>query len=367
MNRSKQIIKISIIGILVNVFLVLIKMIIGFLTNSIAIILDAVNNLSDALSSIITIIGTKLSVKAPDKKHPYGYGRIEYISSVTIAIIVLVAGLTSFNESVQKIFNPVKADYSAASIIIIFFAVFIKFFLGRYFKNQGEKVNSNALIASGTEAVFDAFISLSTVFTALISLIFGLSIEGILGAGIALLIVKAGIEILMDTLNSIIGERVDSKISVKLKKKILDYDEVLGAYDLLVHNYGPDKLIGSINIEVMDSMNARAIHILTRRITKEVYLEFGIIITVGIYASNTSDERSSRLKDEIATVISEFNEVIQMHGFYVDFDKNVINFDIIIDFRAEEPQKIRDELYNILVEKYRDYRFDIVLDMDFSD
>ena len=367
MNRSKQIIKISIIGILVNVFLVLIKMIIGFLTNSIAIILDAVNNLSDALSSIITIIGTKLSVKAPDKKHPYGYGRIEYISSVTIAIIVLVAGLTSFNESVQKIFNPVKADYSAASIIIIFFAVFIKFFLGRYFKNQGENVNSNALIASGTEAVFDAFISLSTVFAALISLIFGLSIEGILGAGIALLIVKAGIEILMDTLNSIIGERVDSKISVKLKKKILDYDEVLGAYDLLVHNYGPDKLIGSINIEVMDSMNARAIHILTRRITKEVYLEFGIIITVGIYASNTSDERSSRLKDEISTVISEFNEVIQMHGFYVDFDKNVINFDIIIDFRAEEPQKIRDELYNILVEKYRDYRFDIVLDMDFSD
>jgi len=367
MDRGKQIIKISITGILVNALLVVVKIIIGLLTNSIAIILDAVNNLSDAFSSIITIIGTKLSVKAPDKKHPYGYGRIEYISSVTIAIIVLVAGLTSFNESVQKIFNPVKADYSAISIIILIFAVFIKYFLGRYFKIQGEKVNSNALIASGTEAVFDAFISLSTVFAAFISLIFNLSVEGVLGVAIALLIVKAGIEILMDTLNNIIGERVDSKISVKLKKKILDYDEVLGAYDLLIHNYGPDKLIGSINIEVKDSMNARQIHILTRRITKEVYLEFGIIITVGIYASNSSDEKSAMLKDEILNIISEFKEIIQMHGFYVDYDKNVINFDIILDFRAEEPQKIKEKLHEKLVKEYSEYHFDIVLDMDFSD
>ena len=181
MERNKTIIKTSIQGIIVNVILVIFKAEIGLIVNSIAIILDAVNNLSDALSSIITIIGTKLSSKRPDKKHPYGYGRIEYFSSVIIAVIVLVAGLTSLKESIEKIIHPEPAAYSVISLVIVIVAVFVKFFFGRYVKKQGEKLNSGSLVASGTDAISDSILSLSTFVAAIISMSFHISLEGYLG------------------------------------------------------------------------------------------------------------------------------------------------------------------------------------------
>ena len=159
MDRNKKIIKVSIFGIIVNVILAGFKALVGLLANSIAIILDAVNNLSDALSSIITIIGTKLSTKRPNKKHPFGYGRIEHFSSIIIAILVLFAGITSFKESLDKIINPEKAEYSIITLIIIVVAVFVKFFFGRYVKSEGEKLNSGSLVASGTDAISDFFVT----------------------------------------------------------------------------------------------------------------------------------------------------------------------------------------------------------------
>ena len=163
MERNKKIVQTSILGIAVNILLVIFKAAIGFIANSIAIILDAVNNLSDALSSIITIIGTKLSEKAPDKKHPYGHGRIEYFTSIIIAILVLAAGVTALKESVEKIINPEVANYSIASLIIVGVAVAVKFFFGRYVKKVGEKLNSQSLVASGTDALMDSILSLSTL------------------------------------------------------------------------------------------------------------------------------------------------------------------------------------------------------------
>ena len=188
MDRTKQIVVVSIQGIVVNVILVLFKMVIGLITGSIAIILDAVNNLSDALSSIITIIGTTIAKKKPDKKHPYGYGRVEYFSSIIIAIIVLLAGFTSFRESFAKIIQPVKAEYTIVSLLIIVVAVLVKFFFGKYVKNQGEKLNSSSLVASGMDAISDSVLSSSTLLAAIISLIFNLSLEGYFGVLISLFI-----------------------------------------------------------------------------------------------------------------------------------------------------------------------------------
>ena len=179
--REKAIVKTSIIGILTNVFLVVFKAVVGILSNSIAIILDAVNNLSDALSSVVTIIGAKLGAKQPDKKHPLGYGRIEYLSSMIVAAIVLYAGITSMVESVKAIFSPEKAEYSAISLIIISVAIVVKLILGQYVKRQGKKHNSGALTASGSDALFDAILSASVLASAIIYLIWGISLEAYVG------------------------------------------------------------------------------------------------------------------------------------------------------------------------------------------
>ena len=367
MERSKKIVQISIVGIFVNLILVAFKAVIGVVTGSIAIIMDAVNNLSDALSSVITIVGTKLAGRNPDKKHPYGYGQIEHVSSVTIAVIVLIAGLTSFKESFEKIFHPETANYTAVSLIIIAVAVLVKFLLGRYVKCEGKKYNSESLIASGTDAVFDSLISLSTLVAAVVSMLWNFSIEGWLGIAIAVIILKSGAEILMDSLSSIIGARIDSELSGKLKSYISEYPNVMGAYDLVLHRYGPERIIGSVHVELPDAMNAREIHGLTRSITEDVYLNYGIILTVGIYATNTDNEIYVEMKNRLTELMSDYPEILQMHGFYVDIEKMQISFDIIIDFESEHKMEIRDALIGQMKQYYTDYDFIIILDSDFSD
>lgn len=367
MNREKEIIKISILGILVNTVLVAFKLTVGFLSNSIAIILDGVNNMTDALSSVITIIGTKLAGKAPDKKHPYGYGKIEYISSVTVALIILMAGLTAFRESFDKILHPAAADYSALSLVIIAAAMAAKLIFGRYVKAAGKTYHSEALIASGTDAIMDAFVSLSTLAAAGISMVFSISIEGILGVVISVIILKAGIEILSKNLGDIIGTRTDSSLSAELKDFICKDPKVLGAYDLSLHQYGPERMIGSIHIELPDEMTAREIHGLTRRITEDVYMAFGIILTVGIYASNTVGEVFSEMKQTLSDIVQEYPEILQMHGFYVDTEKKLVYFDLIIDFKAENKEKTANDVAARMKAQFGEYEFIVVLDSDVSD
>ncbi len=219
-EREKAIIRTSLIGIAANVFLAAFKAVVGIFSHSIAVILDAVNNLSDALSSLITIVGTKLAGRKPDKKHPLGYGRIEYLTAMIVAGIVLYAGITSLTESVKKIIHPEKPDYSAVSLIIIASAVVVKIILGRYVKGVGEKVNSGSLIASGSDAGFDAILSASVLASALIYMTTHISLEAYVGVVIAVIIIKSGIDMMKETLNDILGSRTDKELALTLKKTI---------------------------------------------------------------------------------------------------------------------------------------------------
>ena len=239
MDRSQKIIRTSILGIVINLILVAFKGAVGLLSHSIAVLLDAVNNLSDALSSLITILGTKLANKAPDKKHPYGYGRIEYLTGMLIAVIVLFAGLSAAKESVEKILHPEAASYTWVSILIITVGIAAKFLTGRYVKGVGEALHSSALVASGSDAYFDSILSTGTLIGALLNLFLGLNLEGWIGAVISLIILKAGIEMLLETLGSITGERADSELTEEIKAAVTARPEVHGAYDLTLHNYGP--------------------------------------------------------------------------------------------------------------------------------
>ena len=366
MERNKTIVKTSILGIAANILLVIFKSIVGFLSNSIAILLDAVNNLTDVLSSLITIIGTKLANKAPDKKHPYGHGRIEYFTSVIIATIVLFAGITAIRESFIKIINPAETDYSIISLTIIAVAVFVKFFLGKYVKKIGKDVNSQSLVASGQDAFMDSILSFTTLVAGIINYIWKLSLEGYLGVIISIFIIKSAVEMLKEATNSILGERADSELSKKVKETVMTFEEVQGVYDLNLHNYGPSSTIASLHIQVRNDMNAGEIHILTREIAYKIYSEFGIALTIGIYAANDKGEFGI-IKEELASIVKEYKEILQIHGFYVDKEKSNVFFDLIIDFEAKDKKRIEEEIVSKLKEKFPEYNYNVILDPDITD
>lgn len=366
-DREKTIVRTSVVGIITNLFLVGFKAFVGFLSNSIAVILDAVNNLSDALSSVVTIIGAKLGAKQPDKKHPLGYGRIEYLSSMIVAALVLYAGITSFVESFKKIISPEEAKYGAVSIIIISVAVLVKIVLGLYVKKQGERVNSGALTASGSDALFDAILSASVLVSAVIFLIWGISLEAYVGVIIACFIIKAGLEIMIETLNDIIGKREDAETTQELKNIICEEEEVLGAYDVTLFNYGPDKNYGSVHIELPDNLSVDDVDRITRRIQTNVYHKTGIILTgIGVYSYNTSDDEAAQMRNAIQKMVLSHDWALQMHGFYADTEKKTIRFDVVISFDADR-KEATETLYGEVAVAYPGYEVIIAPDVDIAD
>lgn len=366
-KRNKEIIKTSIIGVVANVILAAFKAVVGLVTNSIAVTLDAVNNLSDALASIITIVATVLSGKLPDKKHPLGYGRIEYLSGMIVAALVLYAGITAGVESVKKIIHPEVADYSTVSLIIIAAAVVVKFIMGRLIAAKGKELNSSSLIATGADASFDSVLSLSVFISAIIFIKFHISLEAYVGVVIAIIIIKSGFEMMRDTVDEILGQRAEKDMVAKIKSLINEEEEVRGAYDLFINNYGPNKNYASIHIELPDTMTVDEVDVLTRRLQAKVYTETGVILTgVGVYSYNTSNEEVAHMRNDISHIVMEHDWAIQMHGFYVDMESKAIRFDVVFSF-AINPDEGVEILTSEIGEKYEGYMIHISPDIDIAD
>ena len=367
-SREKTIVKTSIIGIIANVFLAGFKAVIGLMTHSIAIVLDAVNNISDAGSSLITIVGTKLAGKEPDKKHPFGYGRIEYLSAMIISVIVLYAGITSLVESVKQIIHPETPEYNTVSLIIVAVAVVVKILLGRYVKGVGVKVNSDSLINSGQDATLDSVISASTLVAAGIFLLFHISLEAWLGAIISLVIIKSGIEMLRDTISQILGERNDVELASGIKKTVMSFPDVQGAYDLVLNNYGPDSWNGSVHIEVPDTYSAAQLDQLLREIMTKVYQEHHVILTaIGVYSVNTKDEEIIRAKKQVEEIAFSHEFVRQLHGFYLIKEPKTLRFDIVISFDARDRRAVFEEVLADIRKAFPDYALQAAMDTDFSE
>jgi cation diffusion facilitator family transporter len=367
-KREKIIIRTSIIGILANVLLAAFKAGVGLLSNSIAIVLDAVNNLSDALSSVITIVGARVAGKEPDKKHPFGHGRVEYISALAIGGIVLYAGVTSLVESIKKIIHPVTPDYATVSLIIVAVAVLVKIGLGLYVKSSGERVNSDSLINSGKDALLDAVISAATLAAALVFTFSGISLEAYLGALISLAIIKAGIEMLSETVSKLLGEPGDIELLQAIKATVRSFPQVKGAYDLILHNYGPDTYNGSVHIEVEDSLTVTELDDLNRAIAIEVYKKHNVILTaIGVYSIDTKDPEIKKLREEIAGRVLSHEHAKQIHGFYYNKEENSIRFDVVIGFDAESRRAVCDEILKDLQSVYPDTKFQIAMDIDYGE
>ena len=368
MNREKEVVKTSIISILANIFLSISKVVVGLISSSIAIITDAINNLSDGLSSLITIIGTKLASKKPDKKHPYGYGRIEYITASIISALVLYAGITSLVESIKKIITPADVDYSYVTFIVLVLAVVVNIVLVLYVRKKGKDVNSDSLKASGTDALNDAILSFSVLVSALVYLLFKLNIEAYVGAVLSLFIIKSGIEMIKDAISDMIGTRIDPKLSKSIKKDIKAIEGVNGAYDLVLNNYGPDRYQGSVHIEISDKLSANDIDILSRKIQALVFEKYDILLhTVGIYSINSKDEDVINARAKVHDVVFKHEGIIQMHGFYISFVDKYISFDIVVDFKVKDKDELKASIIEELLGLYPDYKFNITLDIDISD
>ena len=336
MDRNRQIIRTSWIGIMANVLLAGFKATVGLLASSVAIVMDAVNNLSDALSSVITIVGTKLSQRPADRKHPFGFGRIEYFSAIIIAVIVLSAGVTSLIESVKKIIEPTEPSYTTVTLIVIVVAIVVKIVLGLYVKRKGEQLNSDALTASGADALFDAIVTLSTLISAGVMLLWNVSLDGILGALISAVIIKAGFEMLAGPVNDLLGTSIPAELSSQIKKEVSEFEGVHGVFDLIIHNYGPDVKIGSLHINVYDTMSAYDIHGLTRRISTTMYDRHGIIMTVGVYAVATGDNRRAQLQAQVMQTLASHKEIIQVHGFYYSEKDYMLSVDVVPDITVHD-------------------------------
>ncbi|MCH4035414.1 MAG: cation diffusion facilitator family transporter [Lachnospiraceae bacterium] len=365
--RNAVIIRTSVIGIGANVLLAAFKAVIGAATGSIAIVMDAVNNLSDAASSLITIVGTRLAGRQPDKKHPFGYGRIEYLTAVIISVIVLYAGITSLQSSIKGILHPELPNYTAISLVIVAAAVLVKILLGTYVKKTGQKVNSGSLIASGEDARMDAVISASTLAAAAVFLLTHISLEAWLGAVIAVIIIKSGIGLLRDTISQILGQRADGKLVGEIKKTCCTFPNVYGAYDLVLNDYGPDRYLGSIHLEVPDYLTAEELDVLERKVSAKIFQDYGVLLTgISVYARNTRDNEEAKLYQNVRRIVTSHDSVLQMHGFFADLEKKTMRFDMVISFgckdRAGEYRAILAEVRSA----YPDFKVDAVMDADLS-
>ena len=366
-DRSRLIVRTSFVGIAANIFLAAMKAVIGLLTRSIAITLDAVNNLTDALSSVITIFGTKLAGKRPDRDHPLGHGRIEYLSAMLVSALVLYAGITALVESVKKIISPEKADYSMLSLAIIAVAIAVKLILGRYVRRQGIRANSGALIASGQDALFDAFLSLSVLASAVIFMVSGLSLEAYVGVLISIFILRSGVEMMRETLSDILGKRADPETTARIRELILEFPEVRGVYDLFINNYGPDRNYASVHLELPDVMTVEEVDVLTRKVQMAVFRETGVILTgVGVYSYNTKNEEAAKIRNDVQHLVMGHPWALQMHAFFVDIPNRTMRFDVVLSFEitSKEALAVLDEEMR---KAYPGYTVIITPDVDVSD
>lgn len=366
MDRNQQIIRTSVVGIVANVLLAGFKAAVGLLANSIAIVMDALNNLSDAMSSVITIVGTKLSQRNPDRRHPFGYGRIEYFSAIIIAVIVLIAGVTSLIESAKKIFDPTLPHYTTATLVVIIVAIAVKLVMGRYVKGKGEQLNSDALVASGADALFDAVVTLSTLISTGIMLLWNINLDGIFGSLISLVIIKAGAEMLGSPVSQLLGKSIPKQLYADIRHGVMEqHKEVSGVYDIILNYYGPDTIVGSLNVGVPDTTTAREIHGLSRSISQDLAERYGMIVNVGIYAA--SNDEFGELRQKVESAAKAIPHVLHTHAFYVYEEQGRITLDVIPDDDIHNDAEFRQTVADTLHNQFPDYEFMVVIDHNYTE
>lgn len=363
----------GIVGGLVNLILFGIKFTVGITVNSIAVTADAFNNLSDVGSSVVTIFGFKLSSKPADKEHPFGHGRIEYISGLVVAFLVLLVGFEFVQSSFDRIKNPTTVEFSFVPFILLLVSILFKIRLSRFYKNVGERINSSALKASGVDALSDVISSATVAFSLLISRFTTLPIDGYIGMVVSAVILYAGYNLIKDTLNPLLGSPPDEELVESIEKMLLDYEHIGGVHDLIVHNYGPGRIIASIHAEVPLDISVVKIHEIIDRAEKEISAELDIYLVIHMDPITTNDKEILAAKDDLTEALKAVNVVKSFHDFRVvgeGENKNLI-FDVVVGsehiLKKDEEIKLQKEIDFQLKKVHPNYNAIITVDKDYLD
>lgn len=359
MSRERQIIGVSIKNIVGNVALAGAKGVVGVTTGSIAIVLDAINSLADALTAIIAIIGTKWAAKSANREHPFGYGRMEYLTSILIASIILSIGISSFVESVRSIIHPTTPEYSVMALVVVAIAAAVKFGLGVYTKRAGARLSSGSLIGSGTDSLMDGCVSAATCLAGVLYLTFGIAIESYLAAVISLLIIKSGTELLIDTSSKLLGERVSPSVAEKVERAAREVDEVRLASSLVLLDFGPDSTGGAIHVTVDGQMTVAEFDRVARNVQKRVYETCGVKLAgVTPYPDVPLDDDVRDIRATIGRIVWQHEHVVELRGLYMDPNTHVARFDAIIEFGTYDPLELRDQIVANCEAKCPDWTFE---------
>ncbi len=364
-ERRKRIIGVSIIGIVTNLLLGALKAVLGILSGSIALVSDALNNITDSSSSLITIIGTKLAGKAPDKQHPFGHGRTEYLTSLLIGGIVFITGFQSLISSLKAIFYREEMSASTVTAIIIIATIVAKIALGTFTENSGKKYNSGALIASGADAKNDAIVSLVTLISTLIYMFTKISVDGIAGVIISIFILKTAYEVLSDTVKKILGERVDGDMVRGIKEIVRNTEGVINCFDLILNDYGPDFYTGSINVEIEDSRSIGEMYPILHEAQTKIYEKYNAFLVFGFYSVDVNDERYIKIKSLLKNYKENERHIINYHGIVIDEKENTIYCDITRDFDIKS-ETVIENVNRILKEEFPEYKIHVNIDTEFA-
>lgn len=322
----------SMVGIFCNVLLFGAKLLIGPLINSISVMADAFNNLSDAASSIIGFIGVKMAEKPADDDHPFGHGRIEYIAAFIVAFIVIQVGFSLFKTSLNKILNPESMSFKWISIVILSLSVAVKLWLSLFNRTLGKRINSKVMLATAADAMGDVVTTSATMLSIAVFGIFGVNIDGIVGIAVSVVVMIAGVNIAKDTLAPLIGEAIDPQLYEQISNFVESFEGILGTHDLIVHNYGPSKSMASIHAEVPNDVNVERSHEVIDQIEHEAARRFGLLLVIHMDPVETHDGRIREFRDMLGEVLTELDSRLSFHDFRMVDGVEHINliFDLVV-------------------------------------
>lgn len=344
----------GIVGIGVNIILFGIKFATGLITNSVAILADAFNNLGDVGSSVLTIMGFKFASLPPDKEHPFGHGRIEYITSLIISIVIMIIGFQFLRDSFNRILKPTKLEFGWVTIVTLFATIIVKLWLGWFNKKLGEKIDSEVLQANSLDSFSDVVATLTVVFSLIISRFVDIPVDGFIGLLVSLFIMYSGYGLIRESVDLLIGSKADPKLAKKIKEMVKSYEGILGIHDLMIHNYGPGQCVVSLHAELSEKMPIMKAHNLIDTIERDLSEKLNIEITIHMDPINLDDEEINKTRKEITNIISKIPEIDSFHDLRVvgkGDHKNVI-FDVVVSFDIKPDEE--EEFKNMLIKKIRE-------------
>lgn len=365
-TREGVVMATSILGVLANLLVAGAKVGIGVLASSIAIVSEGVNNAADAVTSVLTIVGTKLAGKRPTKKHPFGFGRIEYLTSLVIAAMILLTGWEFLAESVRRIFHPpegLSITYLALGIVVG--SAVVKLALGIYTVAMGRKVGSGPLVAVGTDCKNDVLVSLVTILSAVVFLAWGVSIDAYAGVVTSVFILKAGFDVMKETVGALLGQPADKAFADALYRRIRANPLVLNAADMMLHNYGPDRYSGSVNIEVDHSTSVSELYAAIHRLQLDIMHELGVTMVFGVYAVDRDHAAHRELRKLVADFVRGYDHAVSYHAIYIPEGEKKIYCDIVVDYELHDWADLREAFTALMRRHYPDYGLELVIETEY--